>query len=313
MPEEPPPSASTPVLRNQSPESDIESGKPRVNVIEWAKNLFKGRVSNSNSLREALEEYIEVIEEEDNPASADSHKALVTNVLKTRDLTVSDIMIPRADIVAIDITSSFDDLKSLLVEKQFSRLPVFRENLDDVIGTIHIKDILAALLAGKEIKINEYIREVPIVSPSMPLMDLMHLMREGKKHMALVVDEYGGIDGLVTVNDVIEAMIGDIEDEFDEQEHPQIVEKQDGSLIVDARVDIEEFEDQYGQILTEDERDDVETLGGLAFSLAGRVPARGELLKHASGMIIEVLDGDARRVSRLRLRGLPTRVRSDDV
>jgi CBS domain containing-hemolysin-like protein len=117
----------------------------------------------------------------------------------------------------------------------------------------------------------------------------------------------------VTVNDVIEAMIGDIEDEFDEQDDPQIVEKQDGSLIVDARVDIDEFEDQYGRILTEDERDEVETLGGLAFALAGRVPARGELLKHASGMVIEVLDGDARRVNRLRLRGLPAQMRSDDV
>jgi len=281
--------------------------------LAWFKGLFKGKASNSNVLREALEEYIEDIEENQDDQTVETHHELVTKVLKTHDLAVHDVMIPRVDIVAVDINATFDELKALLIENQYSRIPVFRGTLDDVIGAIHIKDILADLLKGKEIKISDHIRNIEVVSPSMPVIDLLHMMREDRRHMALVVDEFGGIDGLVTINDVIEVMVGDIEDEFDEEDQPQLVEKQDGSVLADGRIDIDEFEERFGRILSSEEREDVDTLGGLVFSVAGRVPVRGDILKHESGMVLEVVDADARRVKRVRLKNIPRRAAGDDV
>ncbi|MEM6781273.1 MAG: transporter associated domain-containing protein, partial [Pseudomonadota bacterium] len=141
--------------------------------------------------------------------------------------------------------------------------------------------------------------------PSMPVLDLMLQMRQSKKHMAMVIDEYGGIDGLVTIGDVLEAIVGEIDDEFDLDEHPEMIERNDGSVLADARVDIDEFEERYGELLTEEERNDIDTLGGLVFSVAGRIPARGEVLKHDSGIVFEILDADPRRINRLRIKNIP--------
>jgi CBS domain containing-hemolysin-like protein len=149
------------------------------------------------------------------------------------------------------------------------------------------------------------IRPVPIVSPSLPVLDLLLKMQRDKKHMVLVVDEHGGIDGLVTVGDLIEEIVGEFDDEFDDDTAPQIIEKSDGSIMADARADIDDFEDQVGKILSEEEREEVDTLGGLVFFAAGRIPARGEVIKHDSGMVFEILDADQRRVSRLRIRNIP--------
>src|SRR5690606_36335153 len=138
-------------------------------------------------------------------------------------------------------------------------------------GTIHIKDILAKILAGEDIVLSELAREVEIVSPSMPVIDLLQMMRKDRRHMVLVMDEFGGIDGLVTINDIMEVIVGDIDDEFDaEEDEPRIIEKKDGSLIADGRFDIDDFEDRYGHILTSEEREEIDTLGGLAMSLADR-------------------------------------------
>ena len=275
------------------------------------KNAIKPK-SNGDHLREALEDYLEdYIEEitaEENPelkSIAEHEKALITNVLKLRDLTTVDVMVPRADIAAIDMDSSKDDLLELLKERQYSRIPVFRETLDDVIGTIHIKDLMQAMIADKDFKLKELVRDVPVVSPSMPVLDLLLMMRQTKKHMALVVDEFGGIDGLVTIGDVIEDIVGEFEDEFDPDDTAKLTLNKDGSLTADARYDIEEFEEQYGNVLSEDEREDVDTLGGLVFHVAGRVPARGEVIKHESGMVFEILDAGPRRVNTLRIRNLP--------
>lgn len=310
--EEPEPPSGIKTLSPLSPPSQEQPARP--GAFTWLKGLLKSPASNSNSLREALEEYIEEIEEtHTSEEEIEGHHALITSVLKTHDMTVYDIMIPRADIVAIDIDSPFDELKTLLTEEQFSRIPVFRGNLDELIGAIHIKDILSTLLAGKTFTIADHIREVEVVSPSMPLMDLLQKMQEDKRHMVLVMDEFGGIDGLVTINDVIESMIGEIEDEFDQDDQPEVIEKLDGSVIVDGRMDIEDFEEIYGAFLSADEREDIDTLGGLASSIAGYVPTKGEVLNHASGVTLEVHEADARRVHRLRVRNLPARQSADEV
>jgi len=281
---------------------------PSPAIIHWFVNMIKGKSGEGPTLREAIEEYIEDSDGKGETITsiAAHERALITNVLRVRDKTVLDVMIPRADIAAIDINTSQADLLSLLADKQFSRLPVYRETLDNVVGSIHIKDIMSCLARGAPIEIEALVREVPIVSPSMHVLDLLLMMKQMRKHMVLVVDEFGGIDGLATIGDVVEAIVGEVEDEYDQTEQPQLLENpQDGTITADGRVDIEEFEDRYGMILTEEEREDIDTLGGLVFALAGRVPARGEILTHPSGMVFEIVEADPRRVSKIMIRNLP--------
>lgn len=276
----------------------------RVSLISRIKNIIG--LKSDTSLREALEEYIEEPDHSVEDSIAAHEKTLIANVLKLRDLLVVDVMIPRADIVALEVETSQEELLALLAEKQHSRIPVYKEKLDDVLGTIHIKDILAALAKGQAVQIHELVREIPIVSPAMHVLDLLLQMRESRKHMAFVVDEFGGIDGLITIGDVIESIVGEIDDEYDLDTPPQLIEKPDGSVVADARFDIEEFEKRYGRILSEEEREESDTLGGLVFALAGRVPARGEILTHENGMVFEILDADPRRINQIRIRDIPT-------
>ena len=275
----------------------------KTGVFARLHSLVKGKPDSS--LRETLEEYIEESHENDISSVSLQEKTIISNVLKLRDLSVFDLMIPRADIVAIDVDTSQEDLLSLLAEKQYSRLPVFKDNLDHTLGTIHIKDILSALAKGKSISIKKLVRECPIVSPSMHVLDLLLYMKESRKHMALVVDEYGGIDGLVTIGDLIENIVGEIDDEYENDTPAEMEEQDDGSVMADARVYLDEFEARFGPLLTSEERTENDTLGGLVFHIAGRIPARGEILTHSSGMTFEVLEADPRRISRLCIRNIP--------
>ena len=196
-----------------------------------------------------------------------------------------------------------------------SRVPVYRETLDDVIGMVHIKD-LAVLVADQpnagrrhhapRCRWLEMVRSVMFVSPAVRVLDLLLEMRLKRTHMAMVVDEFGGIDGLVTIEDVVEQIVGEIEDEHDTDEAPQISERADGTVIADARVPLEEFEAAWsGMSSADEEREQTDTLGGLVISLAGRVPGRGALVKHESGLEFEVVESDPRRLRQLRIRGLP--------
>jgi CBS domain containing-hemolysin-like protein len=225
--------------------------------------------------------------------------------LNLRDTTVIDVMIPRADIAAIEVGADQDSLMELLSERQFSRIPVYKDSLDEILGTVHIKDILSLMASKKELNLKSMVRPVPIVSPSLPVLDLLLKMQSDKKHMVMVVDEYGGIDGLVTIGDVIEAIVGEFDDEFDVDDDPQMTQSADGTIIADSRVSIKEFEEQHGEILSEEEREEVDTLGGLVFYTASRIPARGEVIKHESGMVFEIMDADQRRVTALRIRNIP--------
>ena len=239
-------------------------------------------------------------------ADEQSHeRTLIANILEIRDQPVSDLMVPRADIVAVEIDTERDDLLRLLASRPHSRLPVYRETLDDVIGIVHIKDVLAAIAENRGFSLPEIVRPVSIVAPSMRVLDLLLEMRKTRQQMALVVDEFGGIDGLITIEDLIEGIVGEITDEHDRTIPAELVERPDGSLLADARVSIEDFEERVGPVLDQEERDEVDTLGGLVFSLAGRVPSRGELLTHASGLEFEIVDADPRRIKRIRVRNPP--------
>lgn len=281
-----------------------KSGVLQKILTGWAKNRRKP--ANPNGLQESMEALVEIHEDPTNDYITDHERMLLSNILKLRDMRVVNVMIPRANVVAIEIGTTQEQLLTLLSERQFSRIPVYKKNLDNVLGTIHIKDVLATLAKGEEINISKIITDIPIVSPAMTILNLMLEMRQNRRHMALVVDEFGGIDGLVTIGDVIESIVGEIEDEHDIDTQPQIIEKEDGSFIIDARLQIEEFENRFGSLLTEDERKDSDTLNGLVFVMAGRIPARGEILTHSTGMVFEVADADPRRIHVLRVRNIPS-------
>ena len=289
---------------NDKPPSAPDAHKPaKPDRKNWIKSLLSKKETQEDDLRDALEDYIEELSaSETEEVGSVEERVLLTNILNLRDMTVADVMIPRADIVAIDVETSSLALLSLLSEKQFSRIPVYRETLDDILGSVHVKDVLANLAQNKPIVISELIREAPIVSPALPVINLILLMRENKKHLAFVVDEYGGIDGLVTIGDLIESIIGKIHDEHETAEVEIVLQKEDG-VIADARWPIEEFEKKFGTVLQDEERDEIDTLGGFLFSLAARVPGRGEIISHEeTGITFEILEADPRRVGKIRIR-----------
>lgn len=261
--------------------------------------------------REAIDAMIAAPSDEDDESPiTPQERVLIGNVLKVHDRSAADVMVPRVDIIAFDIEWPFGELVKLLVEHGHSRVPVYRETLDDVIGFVHVKDVLAPVAdRQRPVKLEAMLRKVLVVAPSLPVFDLLVQMRQSRTHIAMVVDEFGGIDGLVTIEDLIEEIVGEIEDEHDVDETPISIERPDGSVIADARIPIEAFEEQYGTRLRQNgDSEEVDTLGGLVFTLAGRVPRRGEIIAHPAGFEFEVLDADPRRVKRLRIRGLPLSV-----
>ena len=250
------------------------------------------------------------------PKASDlSQRQMVTAAERFHRLRVDDVMVPRADIVAVDRTATLTELSAAFKEAGHSRLPVYKDTLDEPTGMVHIKDVVPYLMLDAKGRTNktypnkkvlQYIkREVLFVPPSMLAQDLLRRMQGRRIHMAVVVDEYGGTDGLVTIEDLIETIVGDIDDEHDEREaEVQIVAGKAGHSVweADARIHIDDFEKALGRdFATPDEEDDVDTLGGLIFTLAGRVPERGEIIRHASGLEFEVMDADSRRVKRLRI------------
>jgi CBS domain containing-hemolysin-like protein len=277
----------------------------------WLKSLRRSR--NGDSLRETIEELIEETETEDDAPISEDESVLLRNILRLRNLTAYDVMVPRADIAAVSIEIELAELVRVMSTKGHSRLPVYRETLDDVVGMVHIKDVLTCLTGDRPFDLKAILREVLFIAPSMRALDLLLQMRLARIHMALVIDEFGGIDGLTTIEDVVEEIVGEIEDEHDVEQGPKMLARPDGSLIADARTTIEEFERRVGPVLSEEEREqDIDTLGGLVFTLTGHVPTRGESVTHPSGIVFEVIEADPRRVRRLRIRNLPQRSASED-
>jgi magnesium and cobalt transporter len=282
----------------------------KTSLIEILKHRLRGRPAE-HSVRDSIAELVQEAADEPLrpghvPELDRQERALIANVLRLRGMTADDVMVPRADIVAMSVESSLDQAIALIRDDGHSRLPVYREQLDDIAGMVHIKDVFGYVGRPDAFKLEAILRRPLLVAPQIPVLDLLLQMRQARMHMALVVDEYGGIDGLVTIEDLVEEIVGDISDEHDEVSGPMVTERADGALDMDARLPIEEFEARMGPILTEDERDaDVDTIGGLVFTLAGRVPAKGEVLGHSSGLEFRVLDADARRIRRLRVRRAP--------
>jgi len=271
-------------------------------MIRRLRGLFSKR---EESLRDRVEELIEAPDAlaRDGRTLDPHERSLLSNVLKLRGATAYDVMLPRADIIALPADLTLDQAVAAIQREGHSRYPVYQNQLDDVLGMVHIKDIIAAVGRQAPFSLRGILRKPLLVVPSVPVLDLLLRMREARMHMALVVDEYGGIDGLITIEDLVETIVGDIADEHDEVDTPQITERGEGVLELDARTEIETFETRMGAVLTDDERHaDIDTVGGLVLTMAGRVPARGEIFTHSSGLEFRVLDADARRIRRLRVR-----------
>ncbi len=266
----------------------------------WLRRLLKGR-NGDGSPRDTLEELIEEREEAEVPIDEDERN-LLANVLELKGREIEDVMVPRADIVGAECQATLAQVTEIITCEGHSRLPVYRGTLDDAIGMVHIKDVLAWRGRDDAFKLPNIVRKVLFVAPSMQVLELLLEMRVKRIHMALVVDEYGGVDGLVTIEDLVEEIVGEIEDEHDQNDEPQLIPRSDGTVDADARVTLETLETLAGSVFSPEETEAADTLGGLVFSLAGRVPIRGELVSHPSGLEFQVIDADPRRIKRLRIR-----------
>ena len=307
-------------------------------LLEKLKSLF--RFSGKNTLRGQLEQALDA-ESGGSVTFSATERQMLRNILGFREVRVDDVMVPRVDIIAVDQTACVNDILAVFKEAGHSRLPLFKETLDEPTGMVHIKDLMGWLTsqaAGRKkstktktaktpnaktksvdetgraqlnfsqanleksllsIKIS---RPMMFVPPSMPAIDLLKKMQSTRIHLALVVDEYGGTEGLVSIEDLVEEIVGEIEDEHDLLNAPQISRSEDGSFVADARVLIEDFQELIGTELDFAEADeDIDTLGGLVFSLAGRIPVRGELVSGPMGLEFEILDVDLRRIKKMRI------------
>jgi CBS domain containing-hemolysin-like protein len=289
--------------------------------VSWFERLLQSfGLGEEPDLREFIED---ALARSKSDTLSVQERSMLRRALRFGKLTVEDVMVPRADIFAVDENTTVSELMHVFREAEHSRLPVYRETLDDPRGMIHIRDLMswittAAEAGGEGLDLNKVdlkrtvatiniTRELLYVTASMPVLDLLLKMQATRLHLALVVDEYGGTDGLVSIEDLIEEVVGEIADEHDVEDGPQIKSDSRPGLVADARAPIEEVEKQLGlALVSEEDREDIDTLGGLAFSIAGRIPARGERVRHPSGVEFEVLEADKRRIKKLRIHLPPT-------
>ena len=255
------------------------------------------------TLRHQIEEAIDDAEDEPIKRGDLSHteRQMLRNLLHFGDRTVGEVAVTRGDIVSVPSTVGFEELIAAFAEAEHSRLPVTGENLDEVIGMIHIKDVFKALVdPERERSIMSLLRAPLFVPESMGVLDLLARMRTERMHLAIVVDEFGGTEGLVTIEDVVEEIVGEIEDEHDIEEAGLLHMLEEGLWEADARIELEELASTVDPKLASDE-DEVDTLGGLVFLLAGHILAEGESVLHPSGWRLEAVDSDPRRIVRVRL------------
>ena len=265
----------------------------KINIFQTFKS--KNKKDLHNILEDSDDKERSFTQEEEN---------MLQNVIGFGTSRVEDCMVPRADIIGVDKDAKIKDVLKLFSDSNHSRIPVYRETLDDPIGMLHMKDLISVFTDDNfnEIKLENFLREILFVPPSMKSRDLLVRMQTSRIHMALVIDEYGGTDGLVTIEDLIEEIIGEIEDELFEEDLDRI-KIFENHIDTYARTSIEEINNLIGQSLfTEDIDEEINTIGGLVVVLAGRVPQRGELIKHPLGFEIEITDADSRKIKKVRFR-----------
>jgi len=265
------------------------------------------------TLRDQIEDAIEEAEDS-RPIAGDlspSERQMLKNLLHFGDQTAGEIAVTRGDIIAVPSDISFEALIQAFADAGHSRLPVFGDSLDEVVGMVHIKDVfIASVDASRERSLKALMREPLFVPESMGVIELLARMRSQRTHLAIIVDEFGGTEGLVTIEDVVEEIVGDIEDEHDEAEAGMLTMLEDGLWEADARLELDELAQSVDSRLSSKE-DEVDTLGGLMFLIAGRIPAKGECVTHSSGWKLEAVDSDPRKIIRVRLHAPETKPGAD--
>ena len=230
---------------------------------------------------------------------------LLKNLAGLRGITAIDVMVPRVDIVTVSMSDNFNDIVNQLTKANHSRVPVTGETKDDIVGIIHIKDVLANINSKKKNHIKYILKEPIFIAPSISLLDLLNEMRVKKRHMALVVDEYGGIDGLVTIEDLVEELVGEIEDEHDETSEIKIEKLNVNTIIVEARATLDFLQEKLSLDLSKFKNEEFETLGGYIISLSGRVPIKGEVIRDTKNEIeFEIINSDKRKIIKVKIKGL---------
>lgn len=267
-------------------------------IQSWVKAAMLGR--NRETLRQALEDVIEEHEEDTQPLNPEE-KIMLHNILALGETEVGDVMVPRSDVIGLPDDVSVQDIQALLAEHGHTRMPVYQDTLDKVVGFLHIKDLVQYIGRDAPFKIEEVMRPMIAVPPSMKIVNLLVRMRSTGMHMALVVDEYGGTDGIITLEDLFEQIVGDIHDEYDENEKVPLFRRVSKNIaVVDAKMDIELLEEHLNIGLRNGEEESYNTLGGLIFTLLGQVPDQGDKIEH-NGLIFEIVQADLRRIEKVRI------------
>jgi CBS domain containing-hemolysin-like protein len=294
-----------------------EEARPTDEEASWFERLLQTfGLGEEPDLRELIED---ALARSKSDTLSSQERSMLRRILRLGTLTIEDVMVPRADIIAVDDTISVADLMGVFRQAEHSRVPVYHETLDDPRGMVHIRDLMSWITSeaeackegslnlgkvdlGRNIASINILREILYVPGSMSVLDLLLKMQTTRLHLALVVDEYGGTDGLVSIEDLVEEVVGDIADEHDVEDEPLIESDPRLGLVADARTPISDLEKHLGlELASEEQEEEVDTLGGLVFALAGRIPARGELVQHPGGIEFEVLDADPRRIKKLRI------------
>ena len=272
---------------------------------EIISKIIPFRKNRDISLKEDLETVLESAQK-GTESITKQERLMLLNILKIDQIKSNDIMIPRADIRAVEINDNFEKVLDAFIKESHSRVPVYEGNLDNIIGMIHIKDLVKYQNENKEYKegfLKEIKRDVLEMPQSMPVLDLLIKMQLTRLHMGIVIDEYGCTDGLITIEDVIEEITGEIEDEHDKDTLPMLLKTSNYTYEASARLEVDELEKIIKTNINSDPKnDDIETLGGLVFALAGRVPQRGEVIKHKSGITFEIKDADPKKIKLITIR-----------
>lgn len=272
-----------------------------MSLISKVKSIFFNQ--SKENIKDVIEDIIE-----DNGQSVgkfdDGTKKIFKNIIQLNDKCIEDVMIPRADIDAVASNVKINQLMAFINKTKHSRIPVYEENLDKVIGMIHIRDLFEKINKNvrikKDIKISKSIvRKILFSAPSMRILDLLLKMRSEQIHMSIVVDEFGGTNGLVTIEDLVEEIVGEIKDEHDLEEIDIIKKKSKKTYEVSARLTVSEFEKKLGILFENEDKEDIDTVGGLVFNLIGKIPSRGQVIGHKSGLEFTILDADTRKIKRL--------------
>lgn len=293
------PTVTDPIDHAHKPTTAYDKNPRLGAAVKWFRHKVsrRGEGSIKDMIEEALEE-----EAENGIRISDEEKNLLKNMIHFGELTVRDIMVPRADIMALPKSATLDEMKRHVIDIGHTRIPVYDESLDAIIGFLHVKDLIPCLATGEHCDIDGMLREILFVPPSMRIVDLLLKMRVSGCHIAIVVDEYGGTSGLVTMEDLFEEIVGEIQDEHDEVENDHMIRRISVDLFeADARVKIGELEEALGESINKDDEDDFDTLGGYLFSTLGRVPVKGEVLKFHPHFKFEIMLADPRRIKQVRI------------